>query len=156
MVLEADPVLLLYRRLIDTAVAEAMKTVYGVATHGAVFARWWIEEYRPAKTDDDLWPFSFECCCHWLSIDAEEERKRLRGLVQARLRRAACEFAQSVAYVRRGEVVACMGMTAAIGKQYVLGMVSTVEEYELIVGIDRPEKQPRLFDGLDRKPKRAA
>ena len=152
---KADPVLLLWRRLIDTAVADATKTMYGVPTHSAILARWWIEEYKPAKTDKQAWCGSFECACSWLGKDPAEERKLLSGQIQARLRKSAWQFAQSVGYVRRAEVLACIGRPTAIARQFVMALVS-VDEYKVIAGIDEPEKQPRLFDRVDRKRKRAA
>ena len=152
----SNPILLLWRRLIDTAVAEATKTECGVPTYHAVYSRWWIEEYRPARSDG-AWGGSFECCCSWLGIDSDDERLRLRVVIEKRLRRAAMEFVRGVGRMRRAQVVACLGSPATVGRQYVLAMLcATEEEWEMVVGVDRPEKQPRLFDRVDRKRKRAA
>ena len=47
---KADNVLLFWRRYIDSAVAEACKTRWGVPTDSAILERWWIEaDFAPDR-----------------------------------------------------------------------------------------------------------
>ena len=148
--LVADPILGLWRRLINTAVADASKTMQGVATYEAVLARWWIEEYRPTQEERDAWGGSFECACSWLGLDVNEERKLMSKRISAGLMRSAVRFSQEVSYVRRAHMLSCMGKPTAIGKQLVLGLVDA-DEYDSVMGIDTPEKQARPDASLLRR-----
>lgn len=61
--LKANPVPLVYRRMIEVAVADAKRIRYGQPTDLAILSRWWIQQFRPLKTDKDEWKRSFACAC---------------------------------------------------------------------------------------------
>lgn len=138
--LKADPPLKFWRLLINTAVHEAKKTLAGIPTDRAIAARWWLEEHRPKESDKAAWRTSFACACSWLGLDAEVERKRLIGEIEAHLLCAYKEHVLQVVYVRRAAVLTCAGMPTAIGRQFVLGLVSEAD-YEDVAGIEHPEPE---------------
>jgi hypothetical protein len=71
--------LLLYRRLKDTAIHEAKRTVNGLPTRLALLERAWIEQF--AQKGSMGWQTSFNHCCLMLHEDANEERaKALREI----------------------------------------------------------------------------
>jgi hypothetical protein len=146
--LEANPMLLFYRRQIDSAVAGAKKTKYGIPTDTAIIDRWWIQELRPSESDKDEWERSFECACHWLDLEPEAERKKLLAEIDDALTEACVRHAGDVVYRRRAQVLSCAkGIPIAIGKQFVLALVS-LDDYEQIALIEHPDpparKKPRL------------
>lgn len=72
----ANPLLLFCRRQIDTAIDDAKETdpVTGEPTDDAMLDRLWLERRVDHKDQEDFYG-SFEWCCHWLSLDVEEQRK---------------------------------------------------------------------------------
>lgn len=133
-----DPSLLFWRRMIDSAVADAKRTECGIPTDRAILQRWWIEEFKPTQQQRDEWELSFECCCGWLNLDAARERVRLLGMIDAASREAYDLHVRTVVYRRRAAVLTCAGITTAIARQYVLPLVSE-NEYEDVAGIDRDD-----------------
>jgi hypothetical protein len=130
----ANPVLLLPRRLIDTAVADAKKTRHGLPTDLAICQRWWISDNRPQRGDRSkvgrmLYALSFESCCEMLDLDVDEERKRVLAEIDDAIVRAMVQHAGDATYQRRACVLACAGVPTAVGRQYVLGLVD-VDDYE--------------------------
>lgn len=140
--LTPDLPLLMYRRLIDLAVAGAKKVKYGLPTHQAILDRHWLQEWKPPETDKEAWRRSFECACHWLGLNADEERKRLVEEIDEVVTRAIVLHAGSVVYGMRAAVLACAGIPTRIGRQFQLGLVS-VEDYEQIALIEHPDPPAR-------------
>jgi hypothetical protein len=144
--LSADPVLLAWRRLIDSAVADAKRTRNGLPTANAILARWWIEEHKPKPADAVDWERSFECACSWLGLNAGDERKRLLLTIDAALKDACLNWAQCEVYQLRAEVLSCAGVPTSIARQLVLPLVAE-DEYEDVAGVDRddpPNAKPFL------------
>ena len=148
--LQADPVLLTWRRLIDTAVAEAKKTKFGLPTYQALLQRMWIQEHRPKQTEA-TWLGSFPCACHFLSLDADAERTRLLADIDDSITRAVMRYVGDQSYQMRARALTCAGIATAIAvpcrsgktvKQLVLGLVS-LEDYEEIAGVEHPAPPPR-------------
>jgi hypothetical protein len=151
--LQANPILLGWRRLIDTAVAGAKKIKHGLPTDTAIMDRWWIALNRPSEKDKAAWSVSFECACHFLGIDADAERKKLVAEINDVWSKAAVKRAADDTYRRFAMVMACTGRPTRLGKQYMLGLVS-LQDYEEIAGVIHPdpptrEKRPRL-EGVNR------
>jgi hypothetical protein len=73
---KASPYLLFCRRQIDTAIDDAKETdsVTGEPTDEAMLDRLWLERKPDHKDPEDFYG-SFEWCCHWLSLDVEQQRK---------------------------------------------------------------------------------
>lgn len=71
---EAEVALLLFRRLIATALHEAKKTRDGLPTNTALLERAWFEEHTPLESHAYL--TSFAHCCHMLALNESEERAR--------------------------------------------------------------------------------
>lgn len=149
--LEANPVLLVYRRLIDTAVTEAKKTRHGQPTDNALMQRWWIQQHRPSQTDKEEWERSFECACHFLDLDVDAERKRLIAEIDDAITQAVVAYVSNVSYKRMASVMTCAGIpmvhtrllpSGKTAKQYVLGLVS-VEDYDDVAGIEYPDPPAR-------------
>jgi len=138
-----DPQLLFWRRLIDSAVADATRTLAGMPTDSAILSRWWIEEHQPKQSDRNDWERSFECACGWLKLDAETERKRLVLLIDEMLQQSYNEFVRANLYLRRAAVLTCAGVPIAIDKQYQLPLVSTTD-YEQVAGIEHGDPPPRV------------
>jgi hypothetical protein len=114
-----DPALLFWRRLIESAVADAKRTKFGLPTDTAILARYWIAEDRPTQENKDEWERSFECACQWLDLDTNAERQaRLKEIDEA-LAHSYKEYASKVTYVRRAAVLACAGKPTAIARQYI-------------------------------------
>ncbi len=141
--LEANPVLLVYRRLIDTAVTEAKKTRHGAPTDNALMQRYWIQQHRPLRTDKDEWERSFECACHFLELDVDAERKRLLAEIDDAITEAVVRHVSNVSYLRMAAVLTCAGVptvhtrllpSGRTAKQYALGLVS-VEDYDDVAGV---------------------
>lgn len=134
----ADPKLLFWRRLIDQAVADAMRTFNGIPTDSALLARWWLEEHRPSENDKDEYERSFACACGWLNLDAAKHREEKLVEINAAWEEALREYGRGAIYVRRAAVLSCAGVPTRIGKQFVLPLVSAVD-YEQVAGIDHPD-----------------
>jgi len=132
---KADNVLLFWRRYIDSAVAEACKTRWGVPTDSAILERWWIEEHKPDRKDAVEWERSFACACGWLNLDAEAERMRLVAVIEETLRGKCIEFVRTNILLRRAAVLSCAGIPTAVGKQYEMPLVSTAD-YEHVAGVE--------------------
>lgn len=145
---KADPVLLMWRRLIESAVADAKRTRYGLPTYSAILARWWIEEHKPKQSEAEDWERSFECACSWLKLDVDAERKLLLAQIDDCLRESLLEYARSEVYVRRAAVLSCAGVPTAIARQYVLPVVS-IADYEQVAGIEHGDP-PGAMLGLER------
>jgi hypothetical protein len=143
----ADPSLLLWRKYINTAVAEAKKTRFGVQTDAAILARWWIADHNPSQNDKDEWERSFAAACSWLDLDAAKERQKLLQEIDDALRVAAWSWTQKVMFARRAMVLTCAGIAWPIGSQLVLPLVS-YEDYEDIAGIDHGD-QYALYDRIE-------
>lgn len=135
--LKADPPLKFWRLLINTAVHDAKKTFAGIPTDKAIAARWWLEEHKPKQSDREAWSTSFECACSWLGLDVDEERRRLLEEIDRELRLAYADHVRTVVYLRRAAVLTCAGMPTAVGKQFVLGLVSELD-YEDVAGVEHP------------------
>lgn len=71
---EAEVALLLFRRLIATALHEAKKTRDGLPTTAALLERAWFEEHTPVESHGYM--TSFAHCCRMLGMDESEERAR--------------------------------------------------------------------------------
>lgn len=143
--------LLVYRRLIDTAVTEAKKTRHGAPTDNALMQRYWIQQHRPPQSDKDEWERSFECACHFLDLDVDAERKRLLAEIDDAITRAIVQRVSNVSYRRMAAVMTCAGIpmvhtrllpSGRTAKQYVLGLVS-VDDYEDVAGIEYPDPPAR-------------
>ena len=140
--LTVDLPLLYYRRQIDSAVAGAKKTRCGLPTCLAILDRWWIVEHRPKQAERDEWERSFECACHFLGLNAETERARLKTEIDDVLTRAIIQHASDETYRIRARVLTCSGTPTRIGRQFVLGLVS-LEDYEQIALIEHPDPPER-------------
>lgn len=132
--LRKDPQLLFWRRLLEHTVADAKKTKYGMPTDVAILAKWWIEA-RTQQVDKEKWSLSFECACHWLDLDSKEERKKRVAQIDEALRAAYLNHINQVVYQRRAAILACTGEPTAIGRQYMLPLVSG-DNYDDVSGID--------------------
>lgn len=124
-----------WRWMINSAVADAKRTAYGLPTDAAILARWWIEEHRPKQSDREEWERSFECACSWLGLDAKAERERLVIELDAHVFAAYREHVRTTVYQRRAAVLTCAGMPTAIARQNVLPLVSETD-YEHVAGIE--------------------
>ena len=71
---EVQVQLLLYRRLKDTAVHDAKRTLNGLPTKIALLERSWLEAY--SQEGFPGWRTSFQYCCLMLGEDAGEERAK--------------------------------------------------------------------------------
>lgn len=69
---EAEVALLLFRRLIATALHEAKRTRDGLPTTAALLERAWFEEHAPVGSQAYL--TSFTHCCRMLGLNESEER----------------------------------------------------------------------------------
>ena len=135
----AQPVLMKWRRLIDTAEAEAKKTRDGFPTDTALSERWWIEINRPSKPSPEdhselvqmLYAGSFDCCCEMLGLDAKEERKRIRREIKAAWLVAFEDELERRIYDRTAAVLRCQGVPARDGDQYALGLVHPADYEEV-------------------------
>lgn len=132
--LRKDPQLLYWRRQLEHATADAKKTKYGMATDMAILAKWWIET-RTEQKNKARWSYSFECACHWLDLDAKEERKKRLADIDQALRVSYQNYINQVIYQRRAAILACTGEPTAIGRQYMLPLV-TGDNYDDVAGID--------------------
>ena len=137
----ANPVLKLWRWMINSAVADAKRTKFGLPTDGAIHARWWLEEHHPKPSDKDEWERSFAACCSWLDEDEDALRKKLLEEIETVLHNAYMDFLRAYVYQRRAAVLSCAGIPTAIAKHYMLPMVSQAD-YETIAGIEHgdPDK----------------
>src|ERR1700752_5181153 len=86
--LRKDPQLLFWRRMIESAVADAKRTRNGLPTDIAIMAKLWIVEYRPTQEDREGWMLSFACACHWLDLDPDAERQKRLDEINAALHEA--------------------------------------------------------------------
>lgn len=130
-----DPQLLFWRRMIDSAVADAVRTKNGLPTDLAIMQRYWIEDFRPPQSDKDEWERSFECACSFLNMDAAVERKRLVAEIDATLLDAYRQHVRSWVYVRKAAVMQCAGVDVTIAKARLLPLVSE-HDYEDVAGIE--------------------
>jgi hypothetical protein len=64
--------LLLYRRLKDTAIHDAKRSLNGLPTRIALLERAWVEQYSQPGWPG--WETSFQNCCLMLNEDPSEER----------------------------------------------------------------------------------
>lgn len=96
-------------RMIHTATADAQEVMERGATAGeptwdALLARQWIE-HQPDWNDAEDWYGSFEWCCHWLSIDVQEQRKRSIEEIDDSLARKFLRFRRNQLLGRQLEVL---------------------------------------------------
>ena len=138
--LQANPHLLLWRKLIDSAVHDAKKTFAGIPTDRAIAARWWLEEFKPKQSERNEWERSFECACGWLGLDPAQERLRLLEDIDHELQIAYADHVRSVVYLRRAAVLTCAGVPTAVGRQYALPLVNELD-FEDIAGVEHPEPE---------------
>jgi len=138
VLMRTDPPLLVWRRLLNHAVAEAKKTIDGLPTDLAILARWWIADLQPTEKESNEWERSFACACHWLHIDAVVERKRLVREIDAALKQVWMEVWQRWTYMRRAMVLTCAGRPTAIAGQFFLPLASHLT-YDEVAGIDKPD-----------------
>ena len=134
--LPTDAILLFWRRLVDSAVADA-KLVGddGLPTNAAILARWWLEDNRPSRSDADAWETSFECACHFLQDDATAERVRLLAEIDLELATAHAKWVEKRVSFRRSLVLACAGMDIVNENgQFVMPLASK-KEYDHTAGI---------------------
>jgi hypothetical protein len=143
--LQADPRLLLWRRMIEFSVAEAKKTLDGLPTDLAILARWWVAEFQPKETDKDEWERSFECACHWLELDVVKERRRLVMEIDAALLTSCVAVMHADLYRRRAMVLSCAGVTTAIARQFVLPLVAPMT-YDDVAGVETMDIFPIDID----------
>ena len=122
-------------RLIEQAVQDAKKTMYGNPTDVALLSMWWIKDHRPARTEKDEWERSFERACVLMDVDVDSMRARLVTSIEAKWREDNETAAQAYIYVRRAMVLACAGIPTAIARQYLLGVVNEAE-YDDVAGVD--------------------
>ena len=136
----ADPTLMKWRRLLDTAEAEAKKTRDGFPTDTALSERWWLEINRPPKPSPDdhsegtqmLYAGSFNCCCEMLGMDAKAERKRIRLSIRAAWMAAFETELEKRIKERTAAVLRCQGVPARVeDEQYVLGLVDPADYEEV-------------------------
>jgi hypothetical protein len=146
--MRSDPTLLVWRRLLNHAVAEAKKTLDGLPTDLAHLARWWIADLQPARHEHDEWERSFACACQWLDIDASKERKRLVREIDAALKATWMEVWFKLTYMRRAMVLTCAGRPTAIAGQFLLPLVSK-STYDEVAGIDKPDMFADLEEVVD-------
>ena len=139
--LKAEPALKFWRWLINSAVADAKRTKYGLPTDNAILQRCWIE-HKAVETDREDWERSFDAACQWLGVDAAAERKRVLDEIDEALTTACLSHAQSVNYQRRAVVLSCAGVPTRVGRHFVLNLVS-LEDYENVAGIDHPDPPAR-------------
>ncbi len=145
------PQLLFWRRMIDSAVADAKRVTHGIPTDAAIAARWWLEELRPPQSECREWERSFECCCSWLHIEPNAERMRLLAAIDADLMQSYLTHLRAVMYQRRAAVLTCAGLRTAIQRQYVLPLVS-VADYEHVAGIEHGDPVGAVRIMKQRKP----
>ena len=145
--LRFDPLLLLWRRLIEHAIADASKSHAGLPTDSAILARWWIEEHRPQQKDRAAWASSFEAACGWLQLDVDEERGRALTIIVDAQRKALEAYARRATTLRRAIVLHCAGASAngkkpsrgvRTGLQYELPLLAS-SDYEHVTGIEHPD-----------------
>jgi hypothetical protein len=136
--MRSDPPLLFWRRVLDQAVDEAMKTSGGLPTDLAILARWWISDLRPLQSDKDEWERSFECACHWLDLDPIAERKRLLSEIDLSLQGDWMQAWYLLTYTRRAMVLTCSGVPTAIAKQFFLPLAS-LSTYDEVAGVEKPD-----------------
>ena len=148
--LSPNPVLLFWRHMIKSAVADAKRTAFGLPTDGAILARIWIEEHKPKQENREEWERSFECACVWLELDVDAERKRLVAEIEASWQEQALHLLRCNVYVRRASVLTCAqtmvfeGEPVAIGRQFVLPLVSA-GDYETVAGVEHGDPR-NAFD----------
>jgi hypothetical protein len=140
--LRVDVVLTLWRRMIDTAVADAKRTKFGLPTDGAIMARLWLEEFRPAQDNKDDWGRSLACACSCLGLDVEAERKRLLGDIDAHLHQVYVDYIRAHRYARRAALLTCAGVNTAVQRQYVMPLVDE-RDYEDVAGVEHPDPPAR-------------
>ena len=130
-----NPVLKFWRWMINSAVSDAKKTRNGLPTDAAILARWWLEEHKPSQSERGEWERSLACCCQWLEVDLDAERKRLLAEIDESLSEAYRMHVRVSVYTRRAAVLACAGVTVTLARQHVLPLVSDAD-YEHIADID--------------------
>jgi hypothetical protein len=143
--MRSNPPLLVWRRLLNHAVAEAKKTLEGLPTDLAILARWWIADLQPTRHDHTEWERSFACACHWLDIDATKERKRLVREIDDALKLTWMEVWFRLTYMRRAMVLTCAGRPTAIAGQFLLPLASE-STYDEVAGIDKPDMFAEMED----------
>ena len=146
--LRTDKPLLLWRRMIEFATAEAKKTEDGMPTDLAILARWWIADFQPKEADKQEWERSFACACNWLDLDAGKERKKRLHAIDLYLQATWLEHMRCVVYTRRAMVLSCAGVPSAIAKQFVLPLVAACS-YDDIAGVETMDFFPDDLDESD-------
>ncbi len=135
----ANPVLKLWRWHINLALADAKKTRNGLPTDGAIHARWWLEEHQPAECDRDEWEASFACCCMWLDLDADKERARVLGEIDASWKAALDAWVNGYMYQRRALVRSCAGGRAAVfGRQQLMPLMHGLD-FEAVACVEHDD-----------------
>jgi hypothetical protein len=136
--LKAEPVLLLWRRLIDLTVEEATQTRFGEPTDNAILARWWIEQADDLDAKGHAFRATFERACLLLRLDAAAERKGLLREIDEAVRRACLRYAAKRLELRRRAVLTTARAANLMTQSFALLLVSQVE-YEDVAGINRPD-----------------
>jgi hypothetical protein len=152
--LKAEPVLLVWRRLIDLAAEEAKRVRFGEPTDTAIWQRWWITVPDVPVDAGREFRATFPRCCLFLGIDTEVERARLIGEIDAALEASARVYMAKKLELRRRAVLAVAGCEGEMRKTYALLLISQVE-YEDTAGINRADPPARVRR-LDRTAKAAA
>ena len=152
--LKAEPVLLVYRRLIDLAAEEAKRVRFGEPTDTAIMGRWWIEADDMLDESGRDFRATFGVCCEFLELDAATERARLLREIDISLAKSAAEYMAKRLELRRRAVLATAGCPGHMHKTYALLLVSQLE-YEDTAGINRADP-PARRSRLDRTARPAA
>ena len=137
--LVANPVLKLWRWMINSAVADAKKTRNGLPTDGAIHARWWLEDHQPVESDREEWERSFAACCMWLDLNVGEERARVLREVDAAWKTALDAYVSGYMYQRRALVRSCAGGRAAtFGRQMLMPLMHGLD-FETVSGVEHDD-----------------
>jgi len=147
--LEANPVLLVWRRLIDTAVDEAKRVRFGEPTDSAILARWWIEVEDDPDVQAVEFRATFERACGFLGIDnVATERAKLLKDIDTSWKGAHLAYMAKRVELRSKAVMTTAGCQTALGKTFALLLVSQAE-LEETAGRHRPDP-PQWKRKLDR------
>ena len=139
--LKAEPVLLLWRRLIHTATEEARQCRYGQPTDTAILARWWIEQQDPADAKGVA--ATFDRACRLLGEDPEAERAKILNKLNAAWLESALMYWRRRLALRRDAVLSVAREPSELGYDFALLLVSEAQ-YEDTAGISRPDPPARV------------
>lgn len=140
--LKAEPVLWMWRRLIDTAVVEAKVMRFGEPTDHAILARWWIEQPDDIAASGAEFRATFERACLLLSLDVVTERAALLKDIDQAWQRGYIAYAGKRLELRRRAVLTTAKASTEMTKTLALLVISHVD-YEETAGINRADPPAR-------------